>query len=142
MQFEYLEHTADLKFRAFGESKEKLLENSAKALCNAIIDLKQIEKKSKEIIEVKAENFEELLFQFLKELLFQIDSKELIFSEFKVIELKEKNKEKKFQLKVSCSGEKIDLDKHELKTEIKAITKHGFKVEKKKKWITEVLVDV
>ncbi|MFH1664025.1 MAG: archease [archaeon] len=140
MQFEYLEHTADLKFRAFGKTKKELLENSGKALCNAVIDLNQIEKKGEEIIEVKAESFEELLFVFLKELHYEIDSQEIIFSEIRITELNEK--EKKFFLKAQCFGEKIDLKKHEIKTEIKAITKHGFKVEKKKNWTAEVLVDV
>ncbi|MBU2099975.1 archease [Candidatus Micrarchaeota archaeon] len=165
MQFEYLEHTADLKFRSFGKTREKLIENSGKALCNAVIDLKEIEKKGEEIIELKAENFEELLFEFLKEVLYDIDANENIFSEFKVLELKEEKKRNKkelkeketikekkvnektkkeieFKLKISCFGEKINLEKHEIKTEIKAITKHGFKVEKKEKWIAEVLVDV
>lgn len=159
MQYKYLEHTADVKFKAFGETKEELIENSAKALCNAIIDLEKIEKKGEEIIEVSAENFEELLFNFLKEVLFDIDTNENIFSEFKVKELTEeetKNRKKglveekksnektkkQFQLKVACFGEKIDLKKHEIKTEVKAITKHGFKVEKKKEWTAIVLVDV
>jgi SHS2 domain-containing protein len=152
MNYKYLEHTADLKFRSFGKTREKLIENSGKALCNAIVDLKKVEKKGEEIIEVKAENFEELLFKFLEEILFDIDSNQNIFSEFKVTELTErKKKEKKlketkkgieFFLKVSCFGEKIDLKKHEIKTEIKAITKHGFKVEKKEQWTAIVLVDV
>ncbi len=153
MQFEYLEHTADLKFRAFGETKKELIENSGKALCNAIIDSGSVEEKGKGIIAVQAENFEQVLFDFLKEVLFQIDTQEIIFSEFKVTELKEaeppfsekgrlpKTKKGIF-LKVEASGEKINLDKHEVKTEIKAITKHDFKVEKKEKWIAEVLVDV
>jgi len=139
MQFEYLEHTADLKFRAFGKTKKELIENCGKALCNAIIDSEKVEEKGKGIIAVQAENFEQALFDFLKEVLFQVETQEIIFSEFKVKELKE---EKKVFLKVEASGEKINLDKHEVKTEIKAITKHGFKVEKKDKWTAEVLVDV
>jgi len=136
MQYEYLEHTADIKFRAFGKTQKELIENSGKALCNAITDLNKVEKKGNGLIKVSAENFEELLFEFLKEVLFLIDSQEIIFSDFKVKELTET------KLKVGCSGEKINLDKHEIKTEIKAITKHGFKVEKKEQWIAEVLVDV
>ncbi len=136
MQYKYLEHTADLKFKAFGKTREELIENSGKALCNAIIDLEKVEKKGEEIIEIKARDFEELLFQFLKEVLFEIDTNEFIFSEFKVKELTDN------KLKVHCFGEKIDLKKHEIKTEIKAITKHGFKVEKEKEWTAIVLVDV
>jgi len=136
MDYEYLEHTADVKFRAFGKTKEELIENSGKALCNAIVDLEKVQKTGEEIIEVSAENFEELVFEFLKEVLFDIDSNENIFSEFKVKKLTDT------KIKVSCFGEKIDLKKHEIKTEVKAITKHGFKVEKKEQWAAEVLVDV
>ncbi len=144
MQYEYLEHTADIKFKAYGKTKEELIINSGKALCNSIIDLKEIEKKGKGIIEIKAESFEQLLFKFLQELLFEIDANELIFSEFQIKKLTEKkiNEKTEFKLIVFCLGEKINLDKHEIKTEIKAITKHEFKVEKKEEWTAEVLVDV
>jgi len=139
MEYEYLEHTADLKFRAYGKTKKELIENSGKALCNAIVDLKEIETKGKAVIEINAENFGEALFEFLKEVLYAIDSQEIIFSGFKVKELKEN---KRVYIKAEASGEKINLDKHEIKTEIKAVTKHGFKVEKKDEWTAEVLVDV
>lgn len=139
MQFEYLEHTADIKFRAFGKTKEELFKNSGKALCNTVIELNSIQKKGKALIEIKAENTEKLLFKFLNEILFLIDAKQFIFCEFK---LNIKQKEKLFFLKAECFGEKIDLKKHEIKTEIKAITKHEFKIEKKEQWTAEVLVDV
>ncbi len=140
MQYEYLEHIADVKFRAYGKTKEELIENSGKALCNAVIDLKKVKKTGEEIIKIKAESFEEALFEFLKEVLYLIDSQEIIFREFKT---ETNQKEKKFFLKAKCFGEKIDLKKHQIKTEIKAITKHGFKaVKEKNKWTAEVLVDV
>ncbi len=140
MDYEYLEHTAEIKFKAYGKSPEELFDNSGKALCNAVISLKSIQKKGKALIELKADTQEELLFKFLSEILFLIDAKEFIFSSFKI---RIKQKEKIFFLNAECFGEKIDLKKHEIKTEIKAITKHEFSITKKENgFAAEVLVDV
>lgn len=139
MEFIYLEHTADLLFQAFGETKEELIVNSGKALCNAIIDLREVNAGEKIELEVKTEEekFEEVLFKFLEELLFQIETREMIFSEFEVKELGED------YLKVECRGEKIDSKKHEVKTDVKAITRHDFKVWfYEEKWNALVLCDI
>ena len=52
----------------------------------------------------------------------------MFFSDFKVKKIEEKGN--KFYLEGEALGEKIDLNRHELKTEVKAATYHGLKVEK------------
>ncbi|MBU1120827.1 MAG: archease [archaeon] len=139
MEFVYLEHTADLLFQAFGKTKEGLIVNSGRALCNAIIDLRGVNAGEKIELEVKIEEekFEEVLFKFLEELLFQIETREMVFSEFEVKELREG------YLKIECRGEKIDSKKHEVKTNVKAITRHDFRVWfHEGKWNALVLCDI
>lgn len=47
MRFKFLEHTADVKFQAFGEDIEKLFENSALALKESICGKIKIKEKKK-----------------------------------------------------------------------------------------------
>ena len=46
-KFEFLEHTADIKFRAFGKTLEEVFENSALAVSSIYSKEKKISLKSK-----------------------------------------------------------------------------------------------
>ena len=54
--FEYLEHTADIKFKAYGKSPEEMLANAAAALFKAMIDPATIEVKETWKVELEATN--------------------------------------------------------------------------------------
>ena len=41
-KYEYLEHTADIKFLAYGETVEEVFENAALAMFNVIIDTEKV----------------------------------------------------------------------------------------------------
>jgi archease family protein len=53
--FEYLEHTADIKFRSYGRTLEEVFSNAAKALFNSMIDLNDIDIELEEEIVVEGE---------------------------------------------------------------------------------------
>ena len=136
-KFVFLEHTADAKFQAFGKSIEECFENSALAVNSVECDLKKVATKQKLSIEAKAESLEELLHKFLEELLFQMETREMLFSGFKIKINLEKN-----SLSADCFGEKINKKKHELKTQVKAITWNSFFLKKEKSgWIAQVVCD-
>ena len=139
--FEFLDHTADLKFIAFGKTSDELFQNSAKAIFYAMLEnqLKNVSSKVEKRIELKAENIENLLHDFLSELLFLFETSGLLFNEFTVTILK--NSE--YVLKATVSGEKFNPEKHEITTEIKAVTYHDFFVEQTKEgWKAQVLCDI
>ena len=71
--FKFLEHTADIKFQAFGKSIEEVFENSTLAMFNSMYDGKVKNKKSFKI-NVKGNDFEREFYNFLEELLFLLDS--------------------------------------------------------------------
>ena len=136
-KYRFLEHTADALFEAFGESFEELLVNSAKAMCSVMYDLEKVEPKEKVLVKAEGKSKEELLHNFLGVVLFEIQSNEIIFKGFKVLELSDESAE------IELQGEKIDRKKHELKSDIKAVTWHEFSVkEEGNKWTAKVLVDV
>lgn len=140
--FEYLEHTADAKFRAFGATLSECFENSARAMVNVVCELEKIEAKEETEINAEAESAEDLLHKFLENLLFEIETREMLYSEFRV---EIGNDRTKWFLKCIARGEAIDLEKHPIKSEIKAVTWHEFflkKDEDTNKWVAQAIVDI
>ena len=135
MEYKYLEHTADLKFQAFGNNLNQAFENAAKAMFNAMVPIKQIAPKIEKTINITAESEESLLFDWLSELLRLHDTNDLLFSKFKV-------NINKLQLKAKIKGEKLNKNKHEPELMIKAMTYNELKIEKGKKNKITIVMDI
>jgi SHS2 domain-containing protein len=130
---------ADVAFEAKGKDLEKLFESCGKAFTESMVaELKSIEPKEEREIILREENEEKLLYNFLDELIFFKDTEQLLFSEFSI----KIEKDKVFTLRGKLKGEKRDMKKHELLSEVKAVTWHKFKVEKKDVWRALVILDV
>lgn len=154
--YKYLEHTADVLFQAEAPTLAELFNQCGLAVEETMIEFKRVLPKRKVLIKRKNKNIEYLLFDFLGDLIILKDSRQLLFSKFE-IEIKEKIKkskdkkaedkeiteEKEYQLICRAYGEKLDVERHEPKVDIKAITMHMFEVKQTKKgWFAEVLVDI
>ncbi len=138
--YRYLDHTADILFQAEGASLEELFEQCALAVEDTQVHLDKVEQKKKVVIKGKSKSLENLLFDFLDDLLFYKDAEQLVFSRFEV-SLEEKKGV--HYLKCSAYGEKLMVEKHQPKVDVKAITMHMFEVKKiKGKWKAQVLVDI
>lgn len=136
-KFEFLDFaTADVVFKAYGKDLNELFSNAALAMFEVMINTKQVKEKIIKEIELKTDDLESLMFSWLNELLFYVDAESLAFSRFDVsIE--------GYQLKAKCYGEKINTEKHETRTEIKATTYHKMKIKKEgDMWIAQIIVDV
>lgn len=137
----YKEHTADLAFEAYGTTLSELFENAALAFSNATIeDLDKVEPIEIEHIQLSSDSKEQLLIDFLEELVFIKDTKHLVFSEVKV---HIHNPNGHPLLEADCKGEQIDLNKHTIGNDVKAITYHDFKLAKEGElWTCYVLFDI
>ena len=124
---------ADIAFEIYGKNLNELFENAALAIFEESADLSKVEDKEKKSIKLKADNVEDLLYDFLSEILFLKDKDSFLFKTSNV-------KIEKYSLKAELSGEEIDREKHELRNDIKAITLHMFKVEKTKDGYKAVVV--
>ena len=136
-KFQFLEHTADIKFQAFGKSLEESFKNSALALKEILVGNKKVKKRVKKKIDVQGRDYESLLYNFLEEFLVLFDSEEFLISEIKSIKISEKG----FKLHAEIVGDKAQnysIDEH-----IKAITYNDMFVKKNKnKYVVQVVVDV
>jgi len=79
-KFEFLEHTADIKFRAFGKNMEEVFENSALAISEIISRGQKIKSEKKKQIEVEGHDRESLLYNFIEELLYLTEAESFLVS--------------------------------------------------------------
>lgn len=130
--------TADVAFIAYGKDLSELFANAALAMFEVMINIKQIKSKVKKEVKVKGNDLQSLMFNWLNELLVYVDAENLAFSEFDV-----RADEKNFALEAECCGEKINPEKHETRTHVKAATYHQMRIEKvKNRWEAQVILDI
>ncbi|MBP3790990.1 MAG: archease [Methanobrevibacter sp.] len=135
-KFEYFDVTADIGFKAYGESLNEAFENAGLAIFNIISDTSNIDAVKEISFKVRSEDEISLLYDYLEELLFYHEIEFMLFSEFHV------EIDDNLQLRATIKGEPIDWDKHERKTEIKAITFHKMDVKKTDKFELQAIVDL
>ena len=138
--YEYLEHTADVKFRAYGRSLEEMLSNAALALFNSMIDTKSVQAKETWKVEQSAPEIEQLAYDWLSELIFLFETEFAAFSKFDV--KLQQDQGGQWCLQATLGGEKIDHSRHAFDNEVKAVTLHEFEVKKNGLWCIQVVLDV
>ena len=134
--YKFLEHTADVKFIASGNSLEKAFSESAMAMRETMLKGKmKIKEKIKKKISVSGKDNESLLYNFLEEFLFLLDSERFLLSKIK---------------KIKITGNRLEADivgdnaeSYEVSNDVKAVTYNQMKIEKNKsKYTIQVVLDV
>jgi SHS2 domain-containing protein len=137
MDFELLEHPADIGFRAFGASIEELFANCARALVFIILDASNIHSAQRVPFSADGSDYESLLVNWLNEVLYHVDGKRVVFGQFDISRLTETC------IECIATGEPRDPSKHPPRLVVKAVTYHQLKVQQTENgWIAEVYVDV
>ncbi len=143
MPYHYLEDigTADIAFEATGRDLPELFTSSADATMNVMIeDLDTIEPRETRRIELKNDEIDMLLFDFLQELIYFKDAERLLL---RVREMRIEEKERAYSLKATTAGELLDAGRHQQRADVKAITLHDFRVEKTESgWKAAAILDI
>jgi SHS2 domain-containing protein len=134
---ETFDHTADLGLRIHAADLNTVFSEAAQALFAAIVEnLDAIQPRQRVDVELTADHYEFLLFDWLRELLYRFDSEHLLFGRFEV-------QVNGHRLKATAWGELLDPARHTLLHEVKAITYHGLRLEQTQDgWLAEVIVDI
>jgi len=135
--FEPIEHTADVGYRLFAPTLQALFVAAGRALFATITDLESIRRTLSAEISVTASDRESLLVTWLAELNYRCITARDLFCEFSIEALTPTS------IRAVAQGEKIDPSRHEIFTEIKAVTYHGLYVrESDTGWEAQVIFDV
>jgi len=138
--YEFLPHTADVKFRAYGGTLEEAFENAAYALTDVVTNHKKVKPLVEKSISVKSENKEALLYDFLEQFLILLDSEGFLLHELKALKIKEENG--KLRLSAKVVGDN-NPSRYKIETSIKAVTyEEMFIRQEKGKWILQVILDI
>ncbi|MBI2452127.1 archease [Candidatus Pacearchaeota archaeon] len=78
MKYEFLEHTADIKFRAYGKTLNEVFENAVLAVSEYLSKGQKIKPKKGKIMNVSGRDKESLLYNFLEEIISLLDTENFI----------------------------------------------------------------
>ena len=135
-KYRILEHTADVGIEAKGKTLKKAFENAASGMLSIMTEPEKVEEKEFYSLKVKGKDEKELLVAFLSELLYKYEVNDFLPKRVNISLLTDKD------LKAEVYGEKIDLKRHTIDTQIKAITYHQLVIEKNKDWKIRVIFDI
>ncbi len=141
MPYRFLEDiaTGDAAFEAEGRTLEELFREAAVATFEVMVDTKGVEPRITREVEMKNEAVDGLLFDWLSELVYLKDAEAVLFSKFNV----NIKKNDAYELKANASGENINQQKHDLRSDVKAVTYHMFEVKKTgENWTARVILDI
>ncbi|MEM4295272.1 MAG: archease [Candidatus Anstonellales archaeon] len=137
-QYEFLEHTADIKIRAKGKNFADAMEGAFKAIISIINEKKEKrEKEEKLIIEVREKFLEDVVVNALEKLITYSEIEKIMPYDVKVISFDEMNNF--YSLKAIVFGYKVN----EIETPIKAVTYHQLVIKEiENETIIEFIIDI
>ena len=134
---------ADIAFDAWGQTLEELFRGAAEATMQVMVENLAVLRPLETVdISLVQEDAEMLLFDFLNELIFYKDARRLILlpARLTVARLEEGEG---YALQSSLQGEEIDLGRHRVNTDVKAVTMLRFSVSRVVEgWRATVVLDV
>ena len=138
------DHTADIGIEVWAESYTELAMEAGFALAELTTDTETISHDVIHTIVVEEVELDLLLVEFLKELLYLQETEEFIAISFKKPKYWVDKKADKFILTCQAIGGMWNVEEHESRAEIKAVTYHDLVVSMKKRndWYARVLFDV
>jgi Uncharacterized conserved protein len=136
-KYKLLDHTADIGIEVLGKTKKELFGNAVEAMFDLIVDLTGVNDVNEKVVTAKGADAEDLLVNFLREALYLFNGKRWLIKKCKLLELTARH------VVAQLHGEPYNSQKHQLKTEIKAVTYHGLSVKKTAQgWKAKVIFDV
>ncbi|HDL18855.1 MAG TPA: archease [Bacteroidetes bacterium] len=136
-RIELLDHTGDTGLKIWGGTMEDIFILAARGMFSVIYDVGKVAPRQSRSVELKAESDSELFVRWLNHLNFLFATENLLFCRFDLFEIKN------HFLTATVSGEEFSAAKHEIFSEIKAVTYHQLKLEQiKDGWYAQVVFDV
>jgi len=137
--FEYLEHTADAEFIAYGRTVDEAFENAALATAGLMVDPRTVKPVVEKNVELSGDALDTLLYDWLSELLYIFEVDRLVFGKFQVNVTGETGA---YRMNAKIYGEGVDRHP-DISMHIKAVTFHDLRFEKRNNiYEAQVLLDI
>jgi SHS2 domain-containing protein len=135
--YRVIDHTADFGLHITGSDPADLFVNAAKALFDVLIEGRTLRAVDEMTLNVSGEDWPDLLVNWLRELLYLWAVKENILSAVRIDRISER------QLSARLTCDRLDPERHRVKSEIKAVTYHQIQVTQgPDRWEGRVIFDV
>lgn len=135
--FREIEHTADLGIEVEADSPAELFRRAGLALFSLMVNLSGVEVREEQQARVQAEGWEDLLHDWLSQLLSRFLQTGFIAATITIEEIDSTH------VHARLAGEKLDYERHDFETEIKAVTYHQLSVTcEHGRWRARVIFDV
>ena len=132
---------ADIAFHAWAETLEELFQDAARATMQVMVENLSAVRPTRTVdLQLDQENEEMLLFDFLNELIFYKDAQRLLLLP---AQLAVSKTEAGYALKGTLQGEEIDVARHNMNTDVKAVTMLRYSLARVPEgWRATVVLDV
>jgi protein archease len=143
MPYRYLDDIAiaDVAFEAWGNSREEMFTAAADALLNVMLaDPDALGRTEQRAVELAEDDLELLLFAFLNDLVFFKDAHQLLF---RVSAITIDRQSDQYTLRTELCGDRLVRCGELLRTDVKAVTLHRFRIEHTDgEWKATVVLDI
>ena len=133
---------ADVAFEATADSPSELCLAATRALIEILANPKTVSRTWRRTYEQQAEQLADVLFDWLSEMVYVKDAEGVVFCEAAVTVVHDAACQC-WRLHGELIGEPIDPARHELRSDVKAVTKHLYEVyEAGGQWKATVVLDI
>jgi SHS2 domain-containing protein len=131
--YEFHDHTADIQVHAVGDTLEQAIREVVLAMMNVMTSSETIRSEISRETTLSSPDLEILIVNYLSEYLYYFDAERLLFADVTIFPIQFDEKTQEYTISSISYGENFDPQRHEMKTEIKAITYSFLEVIQKKK---------
>jgi SHS2 domain-containing protein len=137
LEFELLEHTSDIGVLARGADREEALIAASKGLVSILVDPAAFRPLEERYFKAPGPDEAAQIVNWLNEILFFFDTEGMVFVDFAI------DSWTPVEITGRAKGERLDIERHEFRTAVKAATYHQFESHKiPGGWELRVFVDV
>lgn len=138
-RIETFDHTADVGLRIEGADLDDLFRTAAEGLIGyVVVNREEVRAAESEPVDLREDGSAELLAAWLGELIFRVETRHRLYSGFDV-----RVEDEGRRLVGTIVGEPIDRNRHVLDHEVKAVTRHGLRLDRLLGgWVAEVILDI
>ncbi|MBS3759160.1 MAG: archease [Desulfobacterales bacterium] len=137
MPYELIDHTADLGIAVTAGDIHELYETAAHAMFEQIIEAGALNGREKTTLSITGMDRADLMINWLRELLFFWNGRELLVKRTQIQQVTDTG------IAASIWYDPFDPQRHEILSDIKAVTYHGLRVEQTEhEWRALIIFDV